>query len=58
VLWKKFSLLSLDILWDEAWFAFAGLLPKQRTAMFTVKSYMKKINNANYRKRYNDHIKD
>ena len=50
---------DMIFLWDEAWFAFAGFAYnyKQRTGMFTAKKLYEKYKSANYRKRYNKHIK-
>jgi arginine decarboxylase len=50
---------DMIFLWDEAWFAFAGFASnhKQRTGMFVANKLHEKYNSAEYRKKYNAHIK-
>ncbi|WNH14076.1 aminotransferase class I/II-fold pyridoxal phosphate-dependent enzyme [Thalassobellus suaedae] len=51
---------DMVFLWDEAWFAFAGFAYnyKQRTGMYTANKLYEKYNSPNYRKQYNEHIKE
>lgn len=51
---------DMIFLWDEAWFAFAGFtyIYKQRTGMYTAKRLHKRYQSAEYRKRYNEHVKN
>ncbi|WP_242086858.1 aminotransferase class I/II-fold pyridoxal phosphate-dependent enzyme [Aestuariivivens sediminis] len=50
---------DMIFLWDEAWYGFAGFAHnyRQRTGMFTANKLYKKYNSANYRRRYNEHIR-
>ena len=51
---------DMIFLWDEAWFAFAGFTftYKQRTGMFVAKKLHEKYHTPEYRKEYNNHIKN
>lgn len=50
---------DMVFLWDEAWFAFAGFANnyKQRTGMYTAKKLCDRYGSAQYRTKYNEHIK-
>jgi arginine decarboxylase len=51
---------DIVFLWDEAWFAFASFADsyKQRTGMFVAKKLHEKYASPNYKKQYNNHIKN
>ena len=51
---------DMVFLWDEAWFAFASFANsyKQRTAMFVAKKLHEKYASPNYKKQYQNHVKN